>query len=299
MDWKNTPSLAALRAFESAARNESFSGAARELNVTHAAVAQHVRKLEADLAQALIARQGRGLAVTETGRQLAEQLRAGFETILGGVQDIRDLSAQRPLYIAVTPSFAANWLIPRMGAFWEAHPDISVSINPSSNLVDLRQEGFDLAIRFGEGPWPKLDCELLTHGDFWVVVAPALIKGRKISGLLDAGQLPWLMEKHMIEWRRIVDDAGLSLDDVKLKILETNELVLSATYAALGVSAHPKTLVERDVRSGAFVKICELPQGTLGYHLLTVPDRQTPALKVFKNWLRKTAREADMETKTP
>ncbi len=78
MDWKRIPSLAALRAFEAAARHQSFTKAAQELNVTQAAIAQHVRSLETDLSETLVVRQGRGIATTVIGRELAEHLPAGF-----------------------------------------------------------------------------------------------------------------------------------------------------------------------------------------------------------------------------
>lgn len=295
MDWKTLPSLAALRAFEAAARCRNFSAAARELNVTHSAIAQHVRKLEVELSEPLILREGRGVAPTKVGAQLAQQLKAGFETIATGVSEVRDLNQHRPLNVAATPSFAANWLIPRMGVFWQAHPEISVNINPNSRLVDMRQEGFDLAIRFGDGNWPKLNSELLTHGDFWVVAHPSLLTGQNPFAPADLAQLPWLIEAQLLEWRRMIDDAGIALDPAKLTVLETNELVLSATHAALGVSVHPKSLVERDVASGALVKTYALKEEKRGYFMVTVPDRQSKALRVFQTWLRKTARAASSD----
>ncbi len=292
MDWSNLPSLSALRAFEAAARQRSFSGAARELNVTHAAIAQHVRRLEADLDVPLILREGRGVAPTDAGRKLAEQLLQGFETIAAGVRELRVDSEARPLQITATPAFAAHWLMPRLGSFWQAHPEVTLNINPGSNLVDLRRDGFDLGIRFGEGTWPKLTSELLTHGDFWVVAHPDLLQAHDACCWEDTARLPWLMEASMLERRRVVEDAGLCLDDTHLTLLETNQLVLSATQAALGVSVHPKALVEREVAFGQLLRICELKQENLGYFMVTLPDRQSKGLKLFKSWLRKTAREA-------
>ena len=140
------PSLSALRAFEAAARHQSLSAAARELNVTHAAIAQHVRQLEAELSEPLLYRAGRGVAPTEAGQQLARQLGEGFALIAEGVDTLRQQTAARPLAVSLTPSFAINWLMPRMGGFWQAHPDVMVSLTPNTALVDLRREGFDMAI---------------------------------------------------------------------------------------------------------------------------------------------------------
>ncbi|MCP4822270.1 MAG: LysR family transcriptional regulator [Shimia sp.] len=285
MDWSSLPSLHALRAFEAAARLNSLSAAARELNVTHAAIAQHVRRLEADLATPLLTRAGRGVAPTADGRQLARQLADGFGTIAQGIAALRDANTDRPLTVSVTPSFAANWLMPRIGGFWQKHPEVTLNINPSIQLVDLKRDGIDMAIRFGDGDWPGVDTRLLTHGEFWIVATPDLLGHSPATTLQDAGKMPWIMEPHLMEWRRIVEDAGLDLNAVDITVLETNELVLSATLASLGVSVQPKSLVERDVKEGRLALICRLPTARLGYHLLHLPRPLLAREHAFKKWL--------------
>ncbi|WP_412555700.1 LysR substrate-binding domain-containing protein [Shimia sp. MIT1388] len=290
MDWSSLPSLAALRAFEAAARHQNLSAAARELNVTHAAIAQHVRSLEADLSTPLLFRSGRGVALTEEGRHLAQHLSAGFEVIAEGVSALQRSKEDRPLSVSVTPSFAANWLMPRIGGFWQAHPEISLSINPSVSLIDLRRDGFDMAIRFGNGKWPGVSSELLTTGEFWVVGSPKLLNTKSEISLKDAGTYPWLMDLHMLEWRQVVEDAGLDLNTVDMTSLETNELVLSATVAGLGVSVHPKSLVEREVDFGTLKQICSLPRTDLGYHLVTLPRPLSAKERAFRKWLMAEAK---------
>jgi len=289
MDWTRVPSLAALRAFESAARCQSFSKAARELNVTHAAIAHHVRGLEAEFSESLIIRQGRGVAVTAAGLQLAESLQAGFSTIASGVERLRSQSENRALNITVTPAFAANWLMPRIGEFWAKHPEISLTINPSIGLTDLRKDGFDLAIRYGDGGWPNVKSELLTDGDFWVVAHPDLVKGRTVRCLQDVVGLPWLMESHMMERKAIVEREGIDFEQIDLTLLNTNGLVLSAVAAGLGISVQPKSIVERDVQTRELVKICELNQENLGYYMVMLPDRDPKGLRAFRSWLRTKA----------
>jgi X-X-X-Leu-X-X-Gly heptad repeat protein len=104
MDWKMIPSLAALRAFEATSRLQSLSQAAAELNVTHAAVSQHLRTLEAEFGCALMDRIGRGVQLTDQGRLLANALADGFGTIADGVAQLRDAQTSRPLVVCVTPS---------------------------------------------------------------------------------------------------------------------------------------------------------------------------------------------------
>ncbi len=289
MDWRKIPSLAALRAFEAAARCQSFSSAARELNVTPAAVAHHVRGLEADFSESLIVRKGRGVAVTTSGQILAEHLQSGFATIAEGVDLLRSQRENRPLNVAVTPAFAANWLMPRIGAFWTKHPDVSLNINPSTNLVDLRKDGFDMAIRYGDGQWPNVISEILTDGDFWVVARPDLIGDRKVRCLPDVVDLPWVMESTMLERRNIVEREGVDFEKIDLTLLNTNGLVLSAVASGLGVTLQPKSLVERQVEVGELAKICEVNQDGLGYYIVVQPDRNPPGLRAFQKWLHSNA----------
>jgi len=294
MDWTRIPSLAALRAFEAAARCQSFTKAARELNVTHAAIAHHVRSLEADFSESLVIRQGRGVAVTPTGLQLAEKLHSGFSIIADGVENLRSYGEDRPLNIAVTPAFAANWLMPRIGEFWAKHPKISLNINPGIELVDMQKDGFCLAIRYGDGDWPDVKSELLTDHDFWVVSHPDLVKGRTVTCLSDVIDLPWVMESNMLERKSLVEREGVDFNQVKLTLLNTNSLVLSAVAAGLGVSVQPKSLVERQIEAGELTRVCKLNQPGLGYYMVVLPDRQPKKLRAFQNWLRSKA--SQMET---
>jgi LysR family glycine cleavage system transcriptional activator len=290
MDWHNIPSLASLRAFEATARLSSFSKAARELNVTHAAIAQHVRNLETYFTETLVVRRGRGMAVTEKGAALADSLQAGFLTIAEGVETLQHFSDDRPLNISLTPAFAANWLMPRIGAFWAENPAITVNLNPSARNVDLAQDGIDMAIRFGLGSWQGLHSEALTNGDHVVVVKPDLVKGRIIHTLKDVADIPWLFEGHMMESKAMIENEGVDLTDAKISVFSTNELVLSAVRAGLGMSAHPLALVEREIEAGSLTKICALKDDSLGYYMVTRKDRETPALLTFKKWLRRAAK---------
>ena len=285
MDWSDIPSLAALRAFEAAARHRSFTAAAGELNVTHAAIAHHVRRLEADLDETLITREGRGIAVTPTGRDLADALGTGFATIAEGVGRIRDSAETRPLMLSVTPSFAANWLMPRIGDFWARHPEIQINIAPSTELVDLRRDGIDMAIRYGDGSWPDLRVELLTDGDFWAVAHPKLLSGRVANCLGDVTDLPWVIETYLLERSAMIEAEGVDMDRLQIKLMNSNALALSAVQAGLGVSLQPKSLVERQVAEGTLVRICALDEGPLGYYALTVPDRTSPRLRILRRWL--------------
>lgn len=289
MDWSAIPSLAALRAFEATARLLNFSKAAAELNVTHAAIAQHVRGLEAELGEQLVVRQGRGLALTPNGHTLATRLRAGFEEIAYGIDDLRRLHDGRPMGVTVTPAFAANWLMPRMGAFWREHPDISLNIQPSVELVDLIRSPFDIAIRFGMGDWDGLESQLLTHGDFYVVAHPDLIAGKDIKTLKDTEAFVWLLDDHTMERRTLLEAEGLDFSKVQLQTMSNTAVILSAVSAGLGITLQPRTLIERELNSGEYQILFRLKTDKLGYYLVWPAARDTQKMRTFRKWLLKAA----------
>lgn len=293
MNWNRIPSLSALRAFEAAARWQSFTKAADALNVTQAAIAQHVRSLEQDLAEALVTRRGRGIEITPKGRQLAGYLSEGFSLIEDGVEAVRAQSEARPVRLTTSPGFATHWLMPRMGDFWTSHPEVEISITPTVDVVDLRRDGFDLGIRYGEGNWPGVDAELLTDGDFWVVAPPEMVHGRTADCLADVQHLPWILEAQMRERRSLVEREGVDLDAVSLKLMTTNTLVMAAVKAGLGISIQSRSIVEDDVRKGELTCICALRHEDFGYYMVTVPGRDLPGLRAFTSWLRRQVREAD------
>lgn len=286
MDWRTIPSLSALRAFEATARLRSFSKAAKELNVTHAAIAQHVRALEAEFSETLVFRQGRGLALTQAGVNLAAHLQTGFGEIALGVGQLRSATDMRPLNISLTPAFATNWLMPRIGAFWAQHPDVSLNLNPSSALVDLSQDGFDMAIRFGEGHWRGLNAFLLAEGGFCVVAHPDLLIGRTATCLEDVADYPWLLEAKMRERNALLDKQGVDFDTSTIKMFDTNSMVFAALHAKLGLSIQPYALVKDQIDAGKIALVCALDNTGLGYHVVTRAGPQSKNLAIFIKWLR-------------
>jgi LysR family glycine cleavage system transcriptional activator len=289
MDWSQIPSLSALRAFEATARLLNFSKAAAELNVTHAAIAQHVRGLEADLGEQLVQRQGRGLALTQNGHNLAMRLQAGFEEISFGIDDLRRLHDNRPMGVTVTPAFAANWLMPRMGAFWRDHPDVSLNIQPSTEIVDLVRSTFDIAIRFGDGNWDGLKSSLLTYGDFYVVAHPDLVADRTLDCLKDTEDLVWLLDDHTMERRKMLEAEGLDFSKVNLQSMSNTAVILSAVLAGLGVTLQPRSLIERELERGELTVICRLKTEKLGYYLVWPETRDNKKMRTFRKWLLKEA----------
>lgn len=286
MDWRQIPSLSALRAFEAAARLETYSAAARELNVTHAAISQHVRSLETHFEQSLILRQGQKMALTQAGLNLSKSLSDGFGTIANGVSALVQDTAAKPLDISLTPAFAENWLMPRLGAFWAQHPDVQVTLRPSPALVDLKRDGVDLAIRFGDGNWPDLNVTWLTSAHYIIVAAPQMLAGRTLTSPEDLSDLPWIFESTYQEQSRLAADMGISVCQEKFIDMATTGLVLAAARAGTGVAILATAIAQRDIAEGKLVKLFEHRSRDLGYYLVTANRTPSKKLALLLAWLK-------------
>jgi LysR family glycine cleavage system transcriptional activator len=286
MVWRAVPSLSALRAFEAVAQAGSFSGAARDLNVTHAAIAQHVRALEAELKTPLLIRQGRGMTLTDAGANLASALTDGFGQILAGLQDIAKEAEARPIAVSVTPNFAENWLMPRFSDFWAKHPEIALSILPSMQLVDLRSDNIDLAVRYGLGDWPGLDVTHLISADVTVVATPSLIAGRDVRSFADLAGLPWIFETAHQEARRWVMESGLDFDQTPINEVATLGMVMAAVRSGQRLTVAASTMVADDIASGKLVSLLHHHPEGLGYYIVHPKGVLSPRAKTLKAWLR-------------
>ncbi|MCF2871506.1 LysR family transcriptional regulator [Octadecabacter sp. G9-8] len=289
MNWNDIPSLAALRAFEAAARHGSFSAAARDLNVTHAAIAQHVRALEDHFGQSLMQRDGRGMSVTPEGRALSDSLSEAFGLIATASHDLLDQSQTRAIRVAVTPSLAANWLMPRIGSFWNQHPEIEVELVPAMTLVDLRRDNIDVAIRYGKGGWAGVSSTPLMPAGHVAVAAPSYVEGRKIDCLSDLKGLRWLMDGTRSEERFWICANGIDLDEECVTMFPTGQLSREAARAGLGITVQPAPIAAPYIASGAFVELCAEQDSDIAYHILTRPEVISPTRDIFVKWLRSEA----------
>ena len=287
IDWLHYPPLPALRAFEATVRLGGFSAAGRALNVTHAAVAQQVRALEAHLGLSLVHRDGRGLAFTAEGEQLALALNEGFGSIQSTLEALRAGGEDRPVAVTVTPTFATNWLMPRLGRFWDRHPEVPVSLRPDAKVLDLRRDRIDLGIRFGLGTWPGVEAEYLTSARYVVVGAPRLAESATSAEAM--ARLPWVLEPDWPEQRNWIG-CCLGLDPETLNITEfaNEELALSAARQGYGLHITSAALVEEDLKSGALHVIFDSAEENPGYYIVTPPGPIRKSARLFILWLKES-----------
>ncbi|MGI9276695.1 MAG: transcriptional regulator GcvA [Endozoicomonas sp.] len=285
------PSLKGLQYFEVVARHLSFTRAAKELHVTQAAVSQQIRNLEQELGSRLFRRTTRRLLLSDDGERLLPHVRQAFSSLESGLRKIRNRHYDY-LNISVLPSFAARWLVPRLGRFAIQHPDIEIRLLPSLDLVDFSRGDIDLAIRFGEGVYPGLKSTLLMEESVFPVCSPGLATGEK--SLLDVEDLrhfPLLQDAGpgALTWREWLKIAGHSDLDVRYGIQITDaSLLIDAARSGQGVALSRASLVKDEIERGQLVKPFATELDSVYSYYLVMPDREeiNPRMKLFCEWIQ-------------
>ncbi|KLN60480.1 hypothetical protein WH96_12240 [Kiloniella spongiae] len=286
---RNFPSLSSLRAFEAVVRHRNLSHAAKELNVTHAAVAQQIKKLEEWFGTTLTQREGRGVVPTESGLRLGAELGKSFDIIDDAVKDLKDSTTDRPLRITMTPTFVNFWLMPRLADFRKQHPDIEILLNANSEVVDLRRDDYDLAIRYGTGNWPGFNVEQLMPSYTSIVVSPELLKDIQIKEPKDLMKLPWVcdIDHQQSEWQLWLKHHKIDFHTHHAKIHLSGYLTKDAIRDGQGVGVLPSNWVQEDIKNNQLVELFSLTGDKLtGYHLVYKQGILPPHLKKFLTWLR-------------
>jgi len=279
------PPLHALRAFEAAARLESFSRAADELHVTHGAVSHQVRALEEFLGAPLFNRNGRRVVLTGDGRLFADRVRAALRDIGDAANSLRRPGRANRLTVSLLPSFAARWLMPRIGRFMMAHPEISINVHTSIAFVDFDREEADMAIRFGNGEWPKLEVEKFMDDEYFPVVSPRFNRGRLPARPAELGQLP-LISSDGEPWAPWFKAAGLKLAEPTGPIFDDSSLMVQAAIDARGIALVRRSIAEGDLAAGTLVRLFDVAIKASGSYYLVRPRGAAPQkVLAFRAWM--------------
>lgn len=296
MSARKLPPLNALRAFEAAARHQSFTRAAEELSVTQAAVSHQVKALEERLQLRLFERHGRGLWLTDEGELYLPFLRQAFDLIADGTDLVQNHEAHGPLAVTMLPTFAVRWFIPRLGSFQKQHPDIEVRIATTERNVDFTREDVDLGIRYGKGQWSDLECDKLFDDRYVAVCSPALMRGETpLVRPEDLRNVPLLHDADDEDWRFWLTALHVhGVDSSKGLFFDTHDQALEAAAAGLGVALGSRVIVQDDLDDGRLV----MPFGDLTdeplSHYLVYPKGalRKPKVAAFRTWLMAEATAA-------
>ncbi|WP_081052176.1 choline sulfate utilization transcriptional regulator [Burkholderia vietnamiensis] len=290
---ESLPSMQALRAFESAARLQSFTAAARELGSTQPAVSQQVFQLEAELGVPLFERSPRGVTLTSDGQCLYEAVRTSLETLRGATATLRARREHGALTIVTDVGFATYWLMPRLAGLKRVMPDVDVRVVTSQDY-DVQRDHADIAILFGDGHWPSCTAARLFPESVTPVCAPAFHAAHAhVARPEHLHALPLLHvqpthPERWLSWAGWFDAHGLDAPAAARGVtFNSYALVIHAALLGEGVALGWSPLVDELVASGQLVKLVDAPVVTSrGYFLVRPPQRpETDATHVFRRWL--------------
>lgn len=286
---RRMPSLNALRAFEAAARHESFTKAAEDLNVTQGAISHQVKALEAELGLKLFVREKRSLSLTDPGKAYLEVVRDCFDRLAAGTAHLLQRENAGVLTVSMSPNFAAKWLIHRLGAFAVAEPGIQLRVSASLHHVDFAREDVDIAIRHGEGDWPGLHVTRLCSEELFPVCSPKLTRGRRgLKAPADLGRHTLLHSRERNDWAKWLDAAGLGNVPTERGVdFNQMSMALDAAVDGQGVALARSALAAWDLITGRLV--CpfgpRLPVPFAYYIVCPKATADRPKVATFRNWL--------------
>ncbi len=286
---RRLPPLNGLRAFEAAARHLSFTRAAEELNVTQAAVSHQVKALEERLGVRLFRRLNRALLLTDAGQGYLSPLRDAFDRMAEATERVEARDAGGALTVSVLPSFAAKWLVRRLGRFREVRPEIDVRVAPSHDLTDFDREDVDLAIRYGAGEWPSVRADFLLSEDIFPVCSRALRDGpHPLHAPADLRHHTLLHDDHHADWRMWLVAAGVEgVDPTRGPSFTDSSLVVQAAIEGQGVALGRSALAAADLAAGRLVKPFDfsLPAAWAYYVVCPEVTAERPKITAFRDWL--------------
>ena len=257
---RRLPPLSSLRAFEAAARQESFKLAAAELGVTPTAVSHQIRQLEATLGLPLFERQTRKVVLTEHGRALYPAMRGAFDAMSEAVETVKRKPARRVATLSATVAFTAKLLVPHAGSFRTLNPGWDLRLHASDEAVDLQAGEADAAIRYGLGHYPGLTCVPLMTDRFAAVCSPHLPV--RVAADLAAATLIHFDWGEMASrltvptWRTWAERAGMlrSLDTDAGITLNDEASAIDVAIAGHGVALLSLSLIGSELASGALIQ---------------------------------------------
>jgi LysR family glycine cleavage system transcriptional activator len=301
MSRRRLPPLTSLRAFEAAARHLSFERAGDELAVTASAVGQQVKALETWLGRPLFHRlPSKGVALTAVGERYASSLSELLDRLHEATALALRPETSRVLTLSTLPSFAANWLIPRLGRLREQHPDLEVRVSVSTALTDFAREDVDVVIRSGLGSWPGLRADLLMEEVFFPVCSRALLSDparplRTPADLRGHTLLHEVIEdvSEQMNWERWLRAVGVEgVDTAHGPRFQLTLLALQAAASGQGVALATNVLIGDYLEAGRLAR--PFPHEVRGryQYYVACPEASAdrPAITDFRRWLLMEAR---------
>jgi LysR family transcriptional regulator, glycine cleavage system transcriptional activator len=282
---RRLPSLNAMRAFEAAARHQSFSDAATELFVTHAAISRHIRELEDYLGTELFNRTGRGVTMTDAGQRFGVSLTPLFDQMADAAREAAATGQARTLRVSVEPSIASRWLVPRLGRFNDLHPDIELAFDATNRLVDFHVDDVDLGVRYGMGDWEGVEAIKLSDVQIFPVCAPKLAReGLTPAGLADETLLHESRKQWWLDW---LAAAGVKEEMDWRGTVFQNHLAIEAAEAGQGFALGDQILCTDSLVDGWLARPFAIDMQDHGSYWIVRKkgSREQASARAFREWL--------------
>jgi DNA-binding transcriptional LysR family regulator len=279
--------LRAVQAFAAVVQAGSVVAAGRELGVTASAVSHLLRQLEQRLGARLFTRDGRGLTTTSEGDRLAAAVGPALRTIDASLRSFSRRSSE--LRISTLSTFAVRWLIPRLSAFQELHPEIELYLSTSTRPVDLSAERFDCAIRLGDGAWVDVVAEELYREELVPACSPQWLTARHLASPQQLARATLLhSQARRGDWAAWLAAAGVrGVDTRKGPVFETRALTIQAAIARMGIAVIDPRFIEAELAVRQLV-VPFAPRVGLreGYWLVWQRGTESARpLSAFRRWL--------------
>ncbi len=300
---RRLPPLNALRAFEAAARHLNFSRAADELSVTPGAVSQQIQNLEDYVGGSLFKRTPRGLLLTDAAQMALPALREAFDRLAEAASLLTAPVDGRRLTLTAAPSFAAKWLVPRLGSFEAAHPNIDVWLSADMELVDFAAGEIDMAIRYGAGHYPGLETVRLMRETVVPVLSPELMAANPINQPSDLAKHVLLhdgspdADESCPDWLMWLAARGVKgLDGNRGPRFNQSSLVIEAAVGGRGVALAKRTLAQDDLDAGRLVAPMGITTDVDFAYFVVYPKAKgrLPQVKAFVAWISAQAAAHDI-----
>ncbi|AUA57448.1 Gcv operon activator [Achromobacter spanius] len=287
--------LQALRTFVEVGQRGSIKAAAQALHVTPGAVSQQIRLLEDRLGVVLLERERLGMRLTAAGASFHPKVQNAFLQIDQAVHALEAAKGGKSLTVSTVASFAASWLVPRLGRFKQLHPDIEVRVEATSELVDLRRDRVDVALRHGLGDYPGLDVRPLMAPVLTPVASPAFLESQQavISEACDCLNYPLLHDSDRADWPLWLKAHGVD-DDTRAErgnAFEDDFLLIRAAEAGQGLALVPEAYAQDEIAAGRLVQVLDKPwPARFAYYAVTRPGAaERSEVRAFLDWIQEEA----------
>ncbi|WP_340620916.1 LysR substrate-binding domain-containing protein [Xenorhabdus siamensis] len=286
--------LLALRAFVEVGQSKSIKAAAHSLNVTPGAISQQIRLLEKRVGIELFTRERHGVRMTEAGENVYPLLLSAFEHLETAYTKLEKSKSRQTLTIDTISTFAACWLVPRLGNFKKQYPQIEIKIRTSPNLSDLKRDKIDIALRHGLGNYPELYVAQLMVPILIPVASHSLIKeNQPINEPLDCLNYPLLQDSNRSDWRLWLSALGTPVDEraERGSCFEDDVLLIRAAVAGQGIALIAQEYAEEEIRAGRLIQVIDRPwPSQFAYYAVTLPEAiNRLEVKAFIDWIKEEA----------